>query len=62
MGGSVLEPFRRLARKIREQQGSGLGLVIAKSLAELHGGSLRVQSRLGAGTDVTVILPLATKS
>ncbi|MBI3414332.1 MAG: response regulator [Verrucomicrobia bacterium] len=51
--------YMQFERKIREQQGSGLGLVIAKSLTELHGGSLRVQSRPEKGTEITVTLPLA---
>jgi two-component system, cell cycle sensor histidine kinase PleC len=38
--------------------GSGLGLAIARSLAELHGGSLRIRSAQGAGTIVMVRLPL----
>ena len=35
----------------------GLGLPLARQLAELHGGELRLVSRLGAGTTVTVRLP-----
>jgi two-component system cell cycle sensor histidine kinase PleC len=38
-------------------QGSGLGLAIAKSLTGLHGGSMRLRSKLGAGTVVRVALP-----
>ncbi|WP_335645131.1 sensor histidine kinase [Magnetospirillum sp. ME-1] len=37
--------------------GTGLGLPLAKSFAELHGGSLCLVSRPGAGTTVTVRLP-----
>jgi two-component system, cell cycle sensor histidine kinase PleC len=39
-------------------KGSGLGLAIARSLAELHGGSLRIRSRLGSGTIVMLKLPV----
>ena len=39
-------------------KGSGLGLSIARSLTELHGGSLRIRSRLGVGTIVMVSLPV----
>ena len=42
----------------RSYQGSGLGLAIARSLSELHGGSLRLRSAIGAGTIVMVHLPL----
>jgi signal transduction histidine kinase len=39
--------------------GRGLGLAIVKRIAELHGGDVRVESRLGAGTRVTIELPAA---
>jgi two-component system cell cycle sensor histidine kinase PleC len=43
---------------IRSYKGSGLGLAIARSLTELHGGSLRLRSAIGSGTIVMVHLPL----
>jgi len=43
----------------RAHQGTGLGLPLARSLAELHGGSLRVDSAPGTGTAITVTLPAA---
>jgi len=42
----------------RQYEGTGLGLSIVKGLVELHGGSLRIESALGEGTTVTVLLPL----
>ena len=49
-------------RKVYEQQGSGLGLTVAKQLIEMHGGSLSIQSDVDHGTTVTVRLPLAAGS
>ena len=39
-------------------RGAGLGLSVVKSLAELHGGSVMLESAPGRGTKVTVLLPL----
>ncbi|MEB3886104.1 response regulator [Lyngbya sp. CCY1209] len=47
-------------RKLYEQQGSGLGLSIAKRIVELHGGELAIESQLDEGTTVWAKLPLAT--
>ena len=51
--------YSQFHRADREQQGSGLGLAIAGRITELHGGTLNVQSQPGAGTTVSVTLPLA---
>jgi two-component system, cell cycle sensor histidine kinase DivJ len=42
----------------RAFEGTGLGLSLVRGLVELHGGGLAVESELGAGTTVTVRLPL----
>jgi PAS domain S-box-containing protein len=56
----ALEPFGQIdAGLARRYEGTGLGLPLARRLAELHGGSLRVTSRRGRGTKVTVSLPAA---
>jgi signal transduction histidine kinase len=49
--------YMQFDRKIQEQQGLGLGLVIARRLTELHGGTLSIQSQRGGATAVTVKLP-----
>ncbi len=43
----------------RKHQGTGLGLPLAKSLIEMHGGSMHLQSEIGVGTTVTVRFPAA---
>jgi len=51
-------PFEQVESQLtKRHQGSGLGLAIAKSLVELHGGAMRIRSRLGRGTLVIVRLP-----
>ncbi len=42
----------------RQYEGSGLGLTIVKKLVEMHGGSIEVQSEVGAGSRFTFMLPL----
>ena len=48
--------YMQFDRKSQEQQGAGLGLIIAKRIAELHGGSLAITSDATRGTTVTVKL------
>ena len=47
--------------RTRSQAGSGLGLSIARSIALAHGGSLTAQSTVGAGTVMTLRLPLVER-
>jgi PAS domain S-box-containing protein len=54
VGERFLQADGRLSRKY---EGTGLGLVIAKRLIELHGAKLIVESKLGAGTTMTVRFP-----
>jgi len=54
----ALEPFRQLdTGSGRASGGTGLGLPIAKGLAEAHGGSLAIESAPALGTKVVVTLP-----
>ena len=55
---TITEPFaQEISDPYRAQEGTGLGLSIVKSLAETHGGSLDIKSKIGEGTTVTVSLP-----
>jgi two-component system, OmpR family, phosphate regulon sensor histidine kinase PhoR len=56
----VFERFYRVDRaRSRETGGTGLGLSIVKHVAESHGGTVEVRSRLGEGSIFTVRLPVA---
>jgi heavy metal sensor kinase len=56
----IFERFYRVdGARSREAGGAGLGLCIAKTIAEAHGGSIVVTSTLGQGSTFTVRLPLA---
>ncbi|MEI5906470.1 HAMP domain-containing sensor histidine kinase [Bacillus spongiae] len=55
----VTERFFRVNKaRSRKDGGSGLGLSIVKNLVMLHEGELKIQSRVGEGTKVTIIFPL----
>lgn len=54
----VFEPFYRLeGSRSRDTGGTGLGLTIAKSIAELHGGRLTLENRAAGGLDARLTLP-----
>lgn len=54
----AMEPFGQVDAGLnRRHDGAGLGLPLARSLVEQHGGSFRIDSRKGQGTTLTVILP-----
>jgi signal transduction histidine kinase len=54
----ALEPYGQVESDLaKKQQGTGLGLPLVKSLAELHRGAMNLESQKGKGTTVTVLLP-----
>ncbi len=54
----LFQPFNRLGRERGETEGTGIGLVIARLLAERHGGSLDASSEPGSGSTFRLRLPL----
>jgi two-component system cell cycle sensor histidine kinase PleC len=54
----LARPFEQVEQELaRNNSGTGLGLALTKSLSEMHGGKLSIQSEVGRGTIVTVTLP-----
>lgn len=57
----LFNPFHR-ASNVGRIPGTGLGLSIVKDCVDLHGGVLNLTSRVGMGTQVTIIIPLRYSS
>jgi signal transduction histidine kinase len=56
---AIFEEFRQVGRDdARKQEGTGLGLTLAKKFVELHGGRIWVESQLGQGSTFTFRLPV----
>jgi signal transduction histidine kinase len=56
---AIFEEFRQVGRDdARKQEGTGLGLTLAKKLVELHGGQIWVRSHVGQRSTFTFTLPV----
>ena len=57
--GRLGSPFVTLRKSVAaSREGTGLGLALARALAQLHGGTLKIESVEGRGTTVTVAIPI----
>lgn len=58
----IFERFYRADNaEVHNSEGTGLGLAIVKETLDAHGGKIRVESEVNAGTTFTICLPLAAK-
>lgn len=56
---TVFERFRQVDNILtRKAEGSGIGLALVKALVEAHGGSIKLKSKVGQGSEFTVTLPI----
>ena len=54
---SVFDPYFT-TKELSIQKGAGLGLAVSQSIVRKHGGYVRINSKLGQGTTITVYLPI----
>ncbi|WMW22386.1 PAS domain S-box protein [Methanolobus mangrovi] len=58
----LFQPFKQLNSYLtREHEGTGLGLALVKKFVEMHGGRIRVESKVGEGSIFTFLIPVDFK-
>jgi len=59
----LFEPYFQIAKAVADGvEGTGLGLAVTRKLAQIHGGSVKVESEVDCGSRFTVVLPLKQKA
>jgi signal transduction histidine kinase len=59
---TAFELFSQIDRDVKEQQGGGMGLAIARRYASAHKGRLEFRAREGGGAIVTLVLPVVDEA
>jgi two-component system sensor histidine kinase/response regulator len=59
---NLFKRLHQINRAHLEQSGLGVGLAIAKGIAEIHGGRIDVESEVGRGSTFTLVLPVAQEA
>ncbi len=54
----LFHPYFQIAKAVAGVEGTGLGLAVTRKLAEIHGGSVKVESEVNRGSRFTLVLPL----
>jgi signal transduction histidine kinase len=58
----IFEEFQQVESTSKRAKGTGLGLSIAKSIVEMHGGRIGLESRHGRGSTFSITLPLVAEN
>lgn len=53
----LFEPYFQIAKAVAAGEGTGLGLAVTRKLAQIHGGSVKVESEVNCGSRFTLVLP-----